>query len=261
MNQYDFNRFLGYAGMLSGPTANAAVTTVGAATLTGAQLVGRVITRTGSTAAYTDTTPTITALVAALPPSNNPVYPLTWMLSIRNNTAFFETLAAGTGCTLSGVTVIPPFSSVSFLVSITAASTYTMLGVGLDPIVTNAAEVVITTNVITAAENGATFYLALVGGFTSTLPTPFLGGFFRFIIQIAPTTAYIITTSGGSNILYGHFVERAGGAGVAGAAQDTQNFVASQAIIGDWAEYYSDGTNWYVHGMVNVIAGATFAVT
>lgn len=122
-------------------------------------------------------------------------------------------------------------------------------------------EVVITTNVITAAENGKTFYLSLAGGFTSTLPAPALGLRFRFIVKTAPTTAYVITTNAGANILYGHLVERAGGVGVAGAAQDTLNFVANQAIIGDWVEFYSDGTNWYLHGMVNVIAGATFAVT
>lgn len=122
-------------------------------------------------------------------------------------------------------------------------------------------EIVITTNVIAASENGKTFYLTLAGGFTSTLPAPALGLRFRFIVAVAPTTAYIITTNAGANIIYGMFEERAGGAGVAGAAQDTQNFVANQAIIADWAEYYSDGTNWYVHGMVNVSAGITFAVT
>lgn len=126
---------------------------------------------------------------------------------------------------------------------------------------TELAEVVTSTNVIAAAESGSTFYLNAVGGFTSTLPVPALGMIFRFVVKTAPTTAYIITTNAGANLIYGMFEERAGGAGVAGAAQDTQNFVASNAIIGDWAEYRSDGTNWYVHGMVNVAAGITFAVT
>lgn len=122
-------------------------------------------------------------------------------------------------------------------------------------------EIVTTTNVITAAENGKTFYLALAGGFTSTLPAPFLGGKFTFIVQIAPTTSYVITTSGGANIISGKFWERAGGAGVAGALQDTQNFVANQAIISDIARYNSDGVSWFVDGAVNVSAGVTFAVT
>ncbi len=123
------------------------------------------------------------------------------------------------------------------------------------------AEVVITTNVIAATENGRTYYLALANGFTSTLPLPALGLKFRFIVQIAPTTAYIITTNAGANILYGMMEERAGGAGVAGSAQDTFNFVASNAILGDWVEFYSDGTSWFYHGMVNVAAGTTVAVS
>lgn len=127
---------------------------------------------------------------------------------------------------------------------------------------TELAEVVTATNVIAAAESGSTFYLSAVGGFTSTLPAPALGMSFKFVVKTAPTGAsYIITTNASANIVYGMFEERAGGAGVAGAGQDTQNFVLNQAIIGDWAEYRSDGTNWYVHGMVNVAAGITFAVT
>lgn len=53
----------------------------------------------------------------------------------------------------------------------------------------------------------------------------------------------------------------AGTAGVAGAARDTFNFVANQAIIGDWVEFHSDGTNWYYHGMVDVAAGNTVSAT
>lgn len=122
-------------------------------------------------------------------------------------------------------------------------------------------EVVTTTNIIGADESGKTFFLNQVNGFTSTLPAPALGLRFRFIIKTAPTTAYIITTTGGADILYGMMLERAGTAGVAGAARDTFNFVASQAIIGDWVEFYSDGVNYYYHGMVDVAAGNTVAAT
>lgn len=123
-------------------------------------------------------------------------------------------------------------------------------------------EVVITTNIIAATENGRTYYLNLAAGFTSTLPAPALGLRFRFIVKTAPTGApYIITTNGGDNVLYGMMLERAGTAGVAGAARDTFNFVHNQSIIGDWAEFYSDGTNWYYHGMVDVAAGNTVSAT
>lgn len=145
--------------------------------------------------------------------------------------------------------------------AITGASTIGAGSVLTAPGYTELAEVVTATNVIAAAESGTTYYLNAAGGFTSTLPAPAIGMVFRFVVKTAPTTAYIITTNASANIVYGMFEERAGGAGVAGAGQDTQNFVANQAIIADWAEYRSDGTNWYVHGMVNVAAGVTFAVT
>lgn len=127
--------------------------------------------------------------------------------------------------------------------------------------VKESSEVVVTTNVILANESRKTFYLSLAGGFTSTLPAPALGLKFKFVVKTAPTTAYIITTNGGANILYGCMLERAGTAGVAGAARDTFNFVASNAIIGDWVEFESDGTNWYYHGVVDVAAGNTVAAT
>lgn len=122
-------------------------------------------------------------------------------------------------------------------------------------------EVLITTRTLTPADFGKTLYLSLAGGFTVTLPAPAPGAKFRFVVKTAPTTAYIIVTAGLANLLYGMMLERVGGAGVAGAARDTFNFVAAQAIIGDWMECYSDGTNWYYHGMTDVSAGSTVSAT
>ncbi len=124
-----------------------------------------------------------------------------------------------------------------------------------------AAEVVTAANIITAAESGKTFYLSLAGGFASTLPAPALGLSFRFIVKTAPTTAYTIGTNAGDNVMFGMMVERVGGAGVAGASRDVFNFVANLAIVGDWVEFYSDGTNWYYHGMTDASAGSTVGAT
>jgi hypothetical protein len=141
-------------------------------------------------------------------------------------------------------------------VSATAAQLNAVVASGLET-----SEVVTTTNVIAASESGTTFYLNAAGGFTSTLPAPAIGLKFKFIVKTAPTTAYIIVTTSGANLMYGMMEERAGTAGVAGAARDTFNFVANNAIIGDWVEFTSDGTNWYYHGMVDVAAGNTVAQT
>ena len=56
-------------------------------------------------------------------------------------------------------------------------------------------------------------------------------------------------------------VERAGGAGVSSAVGDLVTLVANQAIAGDWLEFSSDGTSWFVHGMVDVAAGVTIGST
>jgi len=126
---------------------------------------------------------------------------------------------------------------------------------------TVASEVVTTTNVILADESGTTFYLNTAGGFTSTLPAPAVGLKYRFIVSTAPTTAYIITTNAGANILYGTINEITTTAGISVQAQDTLNFVASTSLIGDWIEVESDGTNWHVHGVTQVDNGITASVT
>jgi hypothetical protein len=126
---------------------------------------------------------------------------------------------------------------------------------------TEPSEVVTTTNVITAAESGTTYYLNAAGGFTSTLPAPAEGLRYRFIVSTAPTTAYIITTNAGANILYGTINEITTTAGISIQAQDTLNFVASTSLVGDWIEAESDGTNWYIHGVTQVDNGITVSVT
>lgn len=123
-------------------------------------------------------------------------------------------------------------------------------------------EVVATTNVITASESGKTFFLNLAGGFTSTLPAPAAGLRYKFIVATAPTTAYIIATNGGDNIMIGSVsCSTADDAGASDANADVINFVASQAIVGDWIELISDGTSWFFSGNCFVAEGITTATT
>ncbi len=111
----------------SGTSAIAAVNTVGAATLTAAQLLGRYIARGGSqTAAFTDTTDTMALILAAGPGLvvNDAV-----MITIDNNTAYPETIAAGSSITMAGLTVIPRNSWADFLLKYTSSTAMTMTGV------------------------------------------------------------------------------------------------------------------------------------
>ena len=121
-------------------------------------------------------------------------------------------------------------------------------------------EIVVTTNVITVAESGKTFYLDLVGGFTSTLPAPAIGLNYTFIVTTAPTTAYFVTTTSGNNLLFGTLLDIVGEL-VYFSAQDVVRFVASTSLIGDRLEVESDGTNWYCKAFSGANGGITVAVT
>ena len=157
--------------------------------------------------------------------------------------------------------------TLSGILAFTGANTHAGLevfsgGMTITGPVAENSEIVLATNVITASEFGKTFYLDAAAGFLSTLPAPALGGYFKFVVRTAPTSVgYTIATTSSANIIKGMMVERAGGAGVSSAVGDLVTLVANQAIAGDWLEFSSDGTSWFVHGMVDVAAGVTIGST
>jgi hypothetical protein len=126
------------------------------------------------------------------------------------------------------------------------------------------AETVTTTNVITAAESGKTFFLGTAGGFASTLPAPAAGLNYKFIVSVAPTTAYTIATNGSANIIKGGVNELevdTGDDGPYSAVGDLISFVANVAVVGDWVSVESDGTSWFLTGQTNADGGVTIGST
>ncbi len=123
----------------------------------------------------------------------------------------------------------------------------------------------ITTKSVESADHGTVFGLNLVGGFTVTLPkiSEVTAGWYCFFrVEIAPTTAYIITEDAGSdtNVLTGGFssAELTDAAVAAYSAAFTQvNLVANLAVVGDWVKISTNGTRFYVEGHTNVQAGVT----
>ena len=83
---------------------------------------------------------------------------------------------------------------------------------------------------------------------------------YKFIVATAPTTAYIITTNAGANILEGTFLDIVGEL-QAISAQDTLNFVASTSLVGDSLEVESDGTSWFCTAFSKADGGITVSVT
>lgn len=123
-------------------------------------------------------------------------------------------------------------------------------------------EVVTTTNPLTAAESGFTFFLNSATGFVTTLPAPAAGLRYKFIVgATAPSSGnHTIVTTTSANVIIGAL----SGSEVDDTVDfdsiadgDTISFVASSAVSGDWAEVISDGTNWYVTGHSVVRAGVT----
>lgn len=89
------------------------LTTVGNGTLTAALMLGDQIVRTGPVAAFSDTTDTALAIIAAFPGG---VASGSNYLNIKNATAFTQTLLAGVGVTLPATVIIPPFSVGEYVV-------------------------------------------------------------------------------------------------------------------------------------------------
>lgn len=104
------------------PVKNTAITTAGNGTLTAAAIVGGYITRTGPTGAYSDATDTATNIVNALAAY---VANESFVVSIKNATAFAQTITAGTGVTLPSAVIVSPQSVATYLVTVTAPTTVT----------------------------------------------------------------------------------------------------------------------------------------
>ena len=91
---------MGALSAIAAPYLNTAVTQSTGQTLTAAAIFGGIITRTGLTAAVTDTTDTASNIIALL--SNAPILNSQWILWYVNSSAFAVTIAAGAGVTLAG---------------------------------------------------------------------------------------------------------------------------------------------------------------
>lgn len=120
------------------PLANSNIATVGAGTLTAAAIVGGLITRSGSVAAYTDTVDTAALIIAAL--GSGAGVTMSWPLLVKNTVPFAQTIAASSGVTLSGQTIVPPNSVGLFLVTYSGSGTVTIRGVGIMPLTTRPLE-------------------------------------------------------------------------------------------------------------------------
>lgn len=99
---------------------NTLITTVGNGVLTAVGINSGLITRSGPVAAFSDTTDTATAILAGI---TNPFVGQSFFISIKNSTAFIETLLAGAGVTLPTTVTIPPLSIGTYFVTVNSVTT------------------------------------------------------------------------------------------------------------------------------------------
>lgn len=129
---------------------------------------------------------------------------------------------------------------------------------------TSKTEVLAAATTLTAADSGKTFFLNLAGGFQVDLPAVAAGLEFEFIVSTSPTTAYIIVTEGGDDVMVVEISELevdTTNDGPYDVNADTLNFVANVAVIGDRVRMICDGTKWYARGSTNADGGITTATT
>lgn len=116
------------------------------------------------------------------------------------------------------------------------------------------------TTTLTASDSGKTFLLNLATGFTVTLPANATVGFnARFIVGIAPTTAYIIAAATADTI-GGTVLSASGGAEDTEGAftGDQVNFVANVALAGDRASIeILTATQVWANGICSAAGGIT----
>lgn len=121
------------------------------------------------------------------------------------------------------------------------------------------AKVLSGTYTVPVEENGCTYYLNAATEFVSTLPAPFLGASYEFIVGAAPSGAsYTVVSGSSANIIKGLQNSVAGDAGDSGTADDTITFVDGQALAADRVSLRSDGTSWFAYAVSKVAAGITF---
>jgi hypothetical protein len=119
-------------------------------------------------------------------------------------------------------------------------------------------ELVTTTNVLTAAESGATLVFNTATAFVTTLPALAKGVRYKFYAGATEVTGgnHTIACTNNDNTIHGQCT--VAGALVAAADEGVINLVADKFLQGDWIEVFCDGVGWYVSGQVVTSGGCTF---
>lgn len=164
---------------LFGPVSDSVITalnTVGNGTITATSIAGGFVARGGAqlSAPFTDTTDTANAIVASI---TGAIINDSFLFTYQNLTNAVATITGGSGVTVSVITIIPPNSFASYLVTYTATSTITAAGVyqgyyphsGTFTVAGTGTVTIADTNITTASSIDIT--LKNVGGTVGAVPS------------------------------------------------------------------------------------------
>jgi len=114
-----------------------------------------------------------------------------------------------------------------------------------------------------ANQPSSIIYFNSATGFGVTLPSPAIPKKFKFIVKtVATTNDHNIYTASSANIIQPRGLwHNAGASVITTADSDTVKFMGSTALVGDWVEFESDGTNWYVTGYSGANGGIAVSAT
>ena len=185
------------------PSVITALNTVGAGTISAAAIVGKFVTRGGSQAnvAFADTTTTGALLDAALA---DPQIGQSWEFTYQNTTNAAATLGGGVGVTVSGITVIPGGTTARYLLTRTAAATYTIVGVeqtvpskATGTFVCNGATPVVVANTLLTANSVVVITLKTIGGTVGAVPA---------VTSVTPGTGFSTTGTASDTSTYNYLI-------------------------------------------------------
>ena len=131
------------------------------------------------------------------------------------------------------------------------------LGVSSAPISTDLGGISAAVTLTAVESNGQNYILDNAAGFGITLPPPTKGWGCRFTVGSAFATTNYVITAGTADTLEGCLI--VAGAVVTVDAADAITLDASKENIGDYIDFYSDGTSTFTYGNFLTAAAATSA--
>jgi len=179
-----------------------ALNTVGAATITPAGMNAGVTTRGGTqTAGFTDTTDTAANILAGITSLLGDGSSAEW--TYVNNTVWPATLAAGSGVTVSGQTIIPAKSWARYLISRTSSSAVVLTCIGQGyfahsgTFVANGTSAVTVTDANITASSVISYGINTIGGTPAGSP---------YMATSTPGTGFTVKAAAGDTSTYNYTI-------------------------------------------------------